>query len=177
MMLILTGERGCGKSLLLKEVILGHGIAVQGFLSLKDVTENIVTGIYLLLLPDQEAVPMATTTPIETDSNTSRFYFYPEVFPRINSRFERLDADLPFVFDEFGLLEMHKKGHYPIFETLVKSSHKTLLVVRSEIIDDFTAAFCSHAHYEVLDMASSARENTSQRILEFLCGRDVLNHG
>ena len=170
-MLILTGERGCGKSLLLKEVILGHNIPVQGFLSLKELTDGIVTGIHLLLLPDQELVPMATTTPITTEANTSRFYFYPDVFSRINSQFERLDPALPFVLDEFGLLEMHQKGHYPIFENLKRSSHKTLLVVRLEILDDFISAFCPHDHYEVLDMATVDREQISQKILNFLAGK------
>ena len=177
MMLVLTGERGCGKSLLLKEVILGHNIPVQGFLSLKELTDNIVTGINLLILPDQTAVPMATTTPIETDSNTSRFYFYPDVFSRINTRFQILNAGLPFVFDEFGLLEMRKKGHYPIFEHLTSLSLKTLMVVRSEILDDFISTFCCHAQHEVLDMASADREHAAQYILEFLTNRDVLNHG
>lgn len=171
MMLILTGEKGCGKSLLLKKVILEHNLSVQGFLSLKELSAGIVTGIHLLLLPDQKVVPMATTTPIKTDSNTSRFYFYPNVFSRINSQFERLDANLPFVFDEFGLLEMHQEGHYPIFENVKGSSHKTLIVVRLEILTDFISSFCPHAHHEVLDMATLDREHISRKILDFLTGK------
>ncbi|GEM_PF-1651435 len=176
-MLILTGERGCGKSLLLKEIILGHSVPAQGFLSLKEVNDGIVTGIHLLLLPDQEVVPMATTTPITTEASTSRFYFYPDVFPRVNSCFERLDEDLPFVFDEFGILEMRQKGHYPIFEELQRSSHKTLMVVRLEILDDFMSVFCPHAHYEVLDLTTLDRTHIARSILDFLTDTVVRNHG
>ena len=177
MMLILTGNRGCGKSLLLKELIVEHRITVQGFLSLKELTDNVVTGIHLLLLPEQTIVPMATTTPIETLASTSKFYFYPDVFSRINTHFERLNPDLAFVFDEFGLLEMRRKGHYPIFENLKKSSVKTLLVVRKEIIDDFISSFCPTISYEVLDMESLGRKDTSLRILDFLSDKGGLNHG
>lgn len=170
-MLILSGNIGCGKSLLLKEIILDNNTPVQGFLSLKELTDGVVTGISLLLLPDREIVPMATTTPIETESNTTRFYFYPNVFSRINNHFETLDKDLPFVFDEFGLLEMNRKGHFPIFDNLMKSSHRTLMVVRSEILDDFISAFCINTRYDVLDMTVTDRNDAVKNILAFLSGR------
>jgi len=177
MMLILTGNKGCGKSLLLKGLIADNDVSVQGFLSLKRFTGPDVTGIELLLFPDRKIIPMATTTPITTEASTSRFYFYPDVFSRVNMHFNKLSQDRCFVFDEFGLLEMKREGHYPIFEQLIKSGNKSLIVVRSLLLDDFLSSFCLDIQHAVIDLEKYRLDHASTVILDFLTTQPGKNPG
>ena len=175
-MMIMTGKKGCGKTSLINDLLLRHDIRVQGFLSLKEVHDNEVTGISLLILPERKVFPMATTSPIVTTEKTSRFYFYPRVITLVNRHFRRAIEDLPFIFDEFGFLEMHQKGHFPIFEMLVKTRQKTLLVIRKTLVHDFVSSFCADISYSIMDMGKCSEKITSQRILDFLTGQSGLNH-
>jgi nucleoside-triphosphatase THEP1 len=167
-MYIVAGEKGCGKTSLLKALVLEHNLSVQGFLSIKELSAGIVTGIHLLLFPEQKIIPMATTTPITTNSRTKYFYFYPKVFSFVNRHFERIHNDLAFIFDEFGVLEMDQKGHFPIFEHLKKTNHRTLVVVRAGLLDDFVSTFCMDTDYTVLNIKKSETGLSSQNILDFL---------
>ena len=178
MMLILTGKKGCGKTCLLNELLLAHDIIhVQGFLGMKEVHDNEVNGISLLILPERRIFPMATTSPIITTEKTSRFYFYPKVFALVNRHFHHVKPDLPFIFDEFGFLEMYQKGHFPVFEMLIKTRHKTLMVVRKTLVNDFVSSYCTDISYYIVDMGKCSKQHASKSILDFLTGQPRLNHG
>ncbi|HHO77119.1 MAG TPA: hypothetical protein ENN05_11940 [Deltaproteobacteria bacterium] len=168
MMLIFTGNKGCGKTLFLKGLIADHKIHAQGFLSVKKFSGTDITGIDLLLLPEQKSLPMATTTPISTESSTFRFYFYPDVFSRVNMHFHKISQDLPFVFDEFGLLEMDHRGHYLIFEHLERYGHKSLIVVRRDLVEGFISTFCNDIQHSVVDLETCGRLDASTTVLDFL---------
>lgn len=175
MMLILTGEKGCGKSLLLKDIIISNPGSFQGFLSLKTMENGIVTGISLLILPSLETLPMATTTPMETEYSTRRFYFYPGVFDKVNRHFRNITKNLPFVFDEFGILEMEKAGHYPIFETLADTHASSgLLVVRKNLLESFLSSRAGPLNYEILDMDCQGTQAIRDRIASFLAEHTLL---
>lgn len=168
MMLVLTGEKGSGKTTLVRKAVSGGGVLAQGFLSVKEVDRGVVTGISLLILPEHEIVPMASTTPMETDMFTKRFYFYPGVFDRVNRRFLDIRPDVPFVFDEFGLLEMEGKGHYPVFRTIVESSHPSLIVVRRELKDHLVASLGRKCGYQIVDMDTPDQRTAHSLIASFL---------
>lgn len=170
MMMILTGAKGCGKTSLINDLLLRHGIRVQGFLSLKEIHDNKVTGITLLILPERKMFPMATTSPIITTEKTSSFYFYPKVFALVNRHFHHITEGLPFIFDEFGFLEMHHKGHFPVFERLIKANHKSLVVVRKTLANEFASSFCSDITHSVMDMKKHTQKNLQKDILGFLKG-------
>ncbi len=170
MMLVLSGEKGRGKTSLLKELFIGLDIPVQGFLSLKEVSAGTVTGISLLILPEHRSVPMATTSPIATQVSTGRFYFYPQVFDLVNTHFQEITPDLPFVFDEFGPLEMEKKGHYPIFASLEKTRHRSILVVRSELLADFLGSLSRDIDHVLIDLEKCARREALEGIRAFIAG-------
>jgi len=176
MMMILTGKKGCGKTSLINDLLLRHDVRVQGFLSLKEIHDNEVTGISLIILPERRMFPMATTSPIVTTEKTSRFYFYPRVIDLVNRHFCRAIKDLPFIFDEFGFLEMHQKGHFPIFEMLIKTRQKTLLVIRKTLAHDFVSSFCTDINYTIMEMGKSSEKLTSERILDFLTEQSGQNH-
>lgn len=175
MMLILTGEKGCGKSMLLKDIMVSNPAGVQGFLSLKALENGTVTGISLLILPSLETLPMATTTPMDTAYSTRRFYFYPGVFDKVNGHFRNISKSLPFVFDEFGILEMEKGGHYPIFETLaVTHASSMLLVVRKNLLESFLSSHAGPLIYEILDMDCQGKQGVRDRIASFLAEHALL---
>jgi nucleoside-triphosphatase THEP1 len=175
MMLVLTGEKECGKSSLLRDVIAESGISAQGFISLKVVSNGEVKGISLLILPEKRSFPMATTTPLITSERTPRFFFYPRVFDLVNRHFHHIQPHLPFVFDEFGSLEMSKKGHYPVFELLKKSQHPTLMIVRNNIVGNFLSMYCKDVRYTIMDMNKYSQANLHKSILSFLKGETLLD--
>ncbi|MBN2299188.1 MAG: hypothetical protein JXM72_11365 [Deltaproteobacteria bacterium] len=177
MMLILTGEKGCGKTFLIRDLVFAHNIRVQGFLSLKEITDGEVTGISLLILPKQKMFPLATTSPIKTTEKTSRFYFYPKIIHLVNRHFHHIKKGLPFVFDEFGFLEMYQKGHFPIFENLIQNRHKTLMIVRRNLLDDFLSSYCRDINFSVVDMGKCDRQYAQNSILAFLNPPSNTNHG
>jgi len=170
-MLILTGEKGSGKTTLVKNLLEEHRIAAQGFLSVKEMQGGEVTGISLLILPEHTSIPMATTTPLSTDTFTKRFYFYPGVFDRVNSHFRSIRRKCPFIFDEFGLLEREEKGHYPVFGSLLKSSHPSLIVVRSELTDDLVSFLGGSCPYRIVDMADPDPAAVRRQVLALLQSR------
>ncbi|HPW69168.1 MAG: nucleoside-triphosphatase [Desulfomonilia bacterium] len=165
-MLILSGGIGCGKTTLLKRVILDNSLAVQGFLSLKIVEQGVVTGIKVLTLPWREEMFMATATSERTKLSTGRYAFRPETFQRIDERFERFDRCLPFVFDEFGILEMRGRAHFALFQRLAAARMKMLVVVRSELIEEFTGRYSPDHAMEVVDLERDA--NAAHRIMQYL---------
>jgi len=177
MMLILTGNKGCGKSLFLKNLIEDNTIPVQGFLSLKRFSGPDMTGIDLLLLPEKQIIPMATTTPIHTESKTSRFSFYPDVFSRVNMHFCSIPHDLPFILDEFGILEMDGRGHYPIFDHLIKSGHSSLIVVRRELFEGFLSTFGRDMELSVVDLETCGKKVAAKSIQGFLSRVQKSNPG
>lgn len=163
----MSGEKGCGKTSIMRRMIEEHRIQVQGFLSLKEHCNGKLTGISLLVLPGQRFFPMATTSPIRTQETTSRFYFYPRAFDLVNRHFHRIIPDLPFVFDEFGSLEMGKRGHYPIFAHLKKIRQKTLMIVRNTLLERFISMYCTDTSYSVLNIDDCPHMYASQSILDF----------
>lgn len=175
MMLILTGEKGCGKSSLLRDLIIESGIRAQGFISLKEVSNGKIKGISLMILPEKRSFPMATTTPIITNERTSRFFFFPRCFDLVNRHFHYIKPHLPFVFDEFGSLEMCKKGHYPVFELLKKSQHPTLMLVRNNIVDNFISRYCKDVRYTIMDMNKYTIPSLNKNIIAFLKGETLLD--
>jgi nucleoside-triphosphatase THEP1 len=168
MMLILTGEKGAGKTTLIRNLISEHAIASQGFLSVKEMEGGAITGISLLILPERKLMPMATTTPRVTDTFTKRFYFYPGVFDRVNRHFQDIRPECPFIFDEFGLLEREGKGHYPVFSTLMRSAHPSLIVVRSELTNDLLSLFNDPSRYRTVDMTTLDMTTVRSRVVTFL---------
>ncbi len=168
MILVLTGEKGAGKTTLLRKVISEKKIAAQGFLSLKVMDQGVVTGISLLVLPGNELVPMAVTTPMKTEVHTKRFYFNPGVFDRMNDRFRAIRPDLPFVFDEFGILERDGGGHYPVFRALLESSNPALIVVRRELTDDLVSRLGGACPYRVVEFTDRDPPGTMSVIAGFL---------
>ncbi|MFY9398754.1 MAG: nucleoside-triphosphatase [Desulfomonilia bacterium] len=169
MILVLTGEKGSGKTTLLKRLVTGQGMEVQGFLSLKEMENGRITGISLMLLPEQELVPMATTTPIPTNECTKRFYFHPGVFERINSRFRKLKPGSPFIFDEFGLLEMEGRGHYPVFLELLAASLPALVVVRSELAEGLCSLLDrASQEYRSVSLDREGPQEALRQVAEFL---------
>lgn len=169
MILVLTGDKGSGKTTLLKRLVTGQGMEIQGFLSLKEMEHGQITGISLMLLPEQELVPMATTTPIPTDMCTKRFSFYPGVFEKVNSRFREPRPGPPFVFDEFGLLEREGGGHYPVFRGLLAASHPALVVVRSELAGELCALLDSGSQeYRVVSLDQDGPQEALRLVAEFL---------
>ncbi|MEN6447753.1 MAG: hypothetical protein ABFD70_08435 [Syntrophaceae bacterium] len=175
MMLILTGEKGCGKSMLLKDILTANPGGAQGFLSLKTLKNGIVSGISLLILPSLETLPMATTTPMATAYSTRRFYFYPGTFDKVNGHFCNITKNLPFVFDEFGILEMEKAGHYPIFKTLTDPpASSMLLVVRKNLLESFLSSHAGPLNGEILDMDCQGTQAIRDRIASFLSEHALL---
>jgi len=164
MMLILTGEKECGKTTLLDEVCSGNETKVQGFLSMKNVDNGEVTGISLKILPAGRIFPMATTTPIITKHATSKFYFYTNAFKLVNRHFKRIIKDIPFIFDEFGRLEMRQEGHFCLFEELIETGQPLLVVIRKELLSDFKAAYAQDLDHEILDLDIEERADIINRI-------------
>jgi len=171
MVLILSGEKGCGKTSLVKRLIEEYALQVQGFLSLKDYGNGEPAGISLLVLPQKKPFPMATTSPIATKEKTSRFYFYPRVFDLVNRHFHRIIPDMPFIFDEFGPLEMGGGGHFPLFDQLKKISHKTLTIVRSPLLERFISSHCMDMNYSVININDTPQRYAAQSILNFFIGQ------
>ena len=165
-MLILTGSIGCGKTTFLQRIILDNGLAVQGFLSLKIVEHGVVVGIKILTLPWQEELFMAVATSKRTRLSTGRFAFRPEAFRRIDECFEQFDRSLPFVFDEFGRFEMRGQAHFALFQRLVAARVKMLVVVRSELIDEFTSRFSPDHAMDVVVLERDA--DAAYRIMQYL---------
>ena len=171
MLYILSGEKDCGKTSIVSKLIEEHGIAVQGFLSHQEKCNGKITGISLLVFPGRRPFPMATTYPIRTKERTSRFYFYPRVFDLVNRHFHKIIPDLPFIFDEFGSLEMGKRGHYPIFSLLKKIRQKTLMIVRNSLLESFISMYCGNINYSVLNVDDCSKRYASKSILDFLIGQ------
>lgn len=168
MILVVTGQRGAGKTTLVRGILQEHGIPAQGFLSVKEVTDGVVTGISLLILPGGERIPMATTTPLSTDAATKRFYFYPGVFDRVNALFRDIRAGCPFILDEFGLLEREGQGHYPVFRTLLQASHPSIVMVQSDLRDDLLSILGDACPHETVDVSFEGLSKARSRILTFL---------
>ena len=168
MMLVLSGEKGCGKTTLLRDLLTDHHVRAQGFLSVKDILDGVVKGISLITLPEHRVLPMATTTPMMTDVSTGKYYFYPGIFELINRHFQRIRPNLPFIFDEFGPLEMQQKGHYPVFSCLQKHAEHTLVVVRSDLREIFLDKFC--VAFPVIQMDLDLEDSGAVRacVLAFL---------
>lgn len=165
-MLILTGSIGCGKTTLLKRIIMDNNLAVQGFLSLKIVEQGAVVGIKILTLPWREKIFMAAATPERTQLSTGHYAFRPETFRRIDECFEDFDRSLPFVFDEFGRLEMRGQAHFALFERLAAARVKMLVVVRSELMAAFTGRFYPGHAMEIVDLERDA--HAAHRVLQYL---------
>jgi len=171
MVLILSGEKGCGKTSLVKRLLEEYSLQAQGFLSLKDYGNGEPRGISLLVLPQKKPFPVATTSPIATQEKTSRFYFYPRVFDLVNRHFHRIIPDMPFVFDEFGSLEMEGKGYFPIFALLKKISQTTLMIVKGPLLERFISSHCRDMNYSVININDTPQRYAAQGILDFFIGQ------
>lgn len=167
-LVILTGLRGCGKTSLLKNLIERHDLNVQGFLSCKEFSGSLMTGINLVVLPGKTSMPMATTTPFSTPVSTGRFYFFAETFGLIERHFNTIRPKIPFIFDEFGQLEMRQEGHYPLFQKLIEKNHPLLLVVRKEMLEEFLATLPQETLFVIFDMNEMIHQDINSNILEFL---------
>lgn len=166
-MLILTGGRGCGKTTLLKRIILDNNLKVQGFLSLKIVEDGIPVGIRILTLPECEEIFMATATRRNSELSTGYYAFEKETFKRLDERFQIFDSRLPFILDEFGLLEMKGLGHYELFKRLVSARLKMLVVVRSDLLDEFVNRYAISEETAVLDV-EQGNKDMNKRLYEYL---------
>ncbi len=149
-MVVLTGARDSGKTTLLKSL----AVHTQGFLGLKTMADGKITSLELMLLPGGRIIPLAKTEPFPTEIRTGRFYFYEEAFGEIDRHF-RILSGMPFIFDEFGPLEMAGQGHWPLFERLPKE--RLLVVVRPEMVPDFCGRFWVEQVLDVSDSATPAR--------------------
>ncbi len=171
MVLILSGEKGCGKTSLVRRLIEEYSLHAQGFLSLKEYCNGEPTGISLRILPQNKPFPMATTSPIVTQEKTSTFYYYPRVFDLVNRHFHRIIPDIPFVFDEFGSLEMEGGGHYPIFALLKTISQTTLMIVKGPLLERFISSHCRDMNYSVININDTPQRYAAQGILDFFIGQ------
>lgn len=165
-MLIVTGNKGCGKTTLLKRLIIDNALKVQGFLSLKIVEHGVVKGIKILTLPRQEEMFMAVATSESTELSTGCYAFEPEAFQRIDELFAHPDSNMPFVFDEFGKLEMKGRAHFSLFQRLLAARVKMLVVVRSNLMQEFTERFSPGPALQVIDLERD--EHAGQRIMQYL---------
>jgi nucleoside-triphosphatase THEP1 len=172
-MLILTGSRGCGKTTLLQRIILDDNLAVQGFLSLKIVKDGVPVGIKLLTLPEGEEIFMATATPKRTELSTGHYAFETGTFQLIEKRFALLNNSLPFILDEFGLLEMRGLGHYPLFQRLAAVRLKMLVVVRRDLLAEFMIRYTIAADTVVLDVEQGDKD-IKKRVCEYLSTKTEL---
>ncbi|MEN6475070.1 MAG: nucleoside-triphosphatase [Syntrophaceae bacterium] len=172
-MLILTGERGCGKTTFLQRLILEGDLAVQGFLSLKIVENGVPVGIRLLTLPWREEIFMGVATPDRTKPlSTGHYAFESEAFDRVDERFKSFDAGLPFVLDEFGRLEMKGLGHFNLFQKLVAAGLKLLVVVRRDLLDQFLERYAASSDTVVLDL-ESGDEGLERRVYDYLAPAEM----
>ncbi len=173
-LLILTGSIGRGKTTLLKEVIDEGHLQVQGFLSLKDFSRPHAVGITLLVLPQGKSIPMgishAPTPPeaLKRELSTSRFAFHDGAFARVDALFEVIREDLPFVFDEFGKLELRGQGHLGLYQRLMDRAHPTLLVVRKELLDIFASRCGQGLDYAICDLDTQSEAAVARCIRCFL---------
>jgi len=157
-MLLLTGQPDSGKTTLLRSLI-GH-YPVQGFLSCKVFDGATLSRLELMLLPAGPLLPVAETTPFATELQTGRFYFHVQTFKEVAQHFSAPIADVPFIFDEFGLLELEGEGHAALFEHLPQE--KLLVVVRSDLV----AEFCQR--YAVSQLLDIGDQSTAAKLAEWL---------
>lgn len=168
-MLILTGAIGCGKTTLLKRLILGNNLAVQGFLSLKMVEDGAIVGIKLLTLPERDEIFMGISTPDRSKPlSTGHYAFEDDVFQRIDARFATVDPNLPFVLDEFGRLEMRGLAHFDLFQKVKAAGLRLLVVVRKDLLNTFLERHAG-ADEVVLDV-ESRDERFERRLYDYLGG-------
>lgn len=174
LMMILTGNRGCGKTTLLKRIIMENNLAVQGFLSLKIVEDGVPVGIRILTLPEREEIFMATATRRKSGLSTGYYSFEKEAFQRLDERFALFDNNLPFILDEFGLLEMKGLGHYNLFKRLVSSRLKMLVVVRSDLLDEFVSRYAISKNMILIDVEKDNKD-IKKLVHEYLSNKKGLS--
>lgn len=171
-MLVLTGDIGCGKTTWCAAFARQHPL--QGFLSLKTFVDDEETGIRLRLLPTGEELFMASTAPFAGGEQTGRFWFAPETFQRVNRL--PLSPDRPFLFDEFGRLEMKARGHWGLFGRLLESELPLLVVVRRNLLDEFVDRFAPEVVADFQALSTAELEQLVRGYLSFEGDRAVLQN-
>ena len=92
----------------------------------------------------------------------------------IEKRFALPDNKLPFILDEFGLLEMQGLGHYALFQRLAAARLKMLVVVRRDLLAEFMIRYTIAADTVVLDV-EQGNKDIKKRVCEYLSTKTELS--
>lgn len=134
--IIITGERGCGKSTYAAQLIRKYpdagGILTRGYLDpatgRKDlyVIEDVVTKEKRILMEHSPDPRSADVGRFRVNSNSFRWAI--EVL-------EDAKECEPILIDELGPLELSHKGYYDVASKLIESGRGLILVIRSQILE------------------------------------------
>lgn len=148
--IIITGEKGIGKTTLLRKVIERSKRRFCGIIS-----ERFERGYYVEDLKTKEKIMLCSEDPI--GFKFRRFYFDPEALLFIKKSLKRKRMGDILVYDEIGYLEVEKKIR--IWDDIKEPA---VLIVRKDLVDVISSEFDG----EVFEVKEKNREQLEKVILE-----------
>lgn len=138
---ILTAPVNSGKSTKLfgiyKNLIL-KGIKPVGFISLPVFSENDKIGFELFEIHTNKKYSFITTAENDNFLKLGKYYIDTKIFEIVRNNFPVINNESIIFFDEFGILELQKKGWYELFDFILHNEFKELyIVVRQNLLNDF----------------------------------------
>jgi len=140
MILALTGPVHSGKTSLLKRFVddlKGHGVRVDGFLSLAVAKGGEILGYDLFDLRSEKAIPFIRKKGQPKWQRIGAYFFIPEALEKAQQKVLETSEEDFLVIDEIGPLEVQGRGIWPaLCSILTKPSVRCLVVVRDSLLPD-----------------------------------------
>jgi len=143
MIFILTGPVHIGKTTVLERVVhelRKEKIDINGFLSEAVLENQEVIGYDLFDIKKEESIPFIRKEGERDWQRIGPFSFIPQGLARAKEIIFQSKEDALLIVDEVGPLELAGKGLWPALkEVIFKPSKRSILVVRTGILEDFLA--------------------------------------
>ncbi|MHA2246566.1 MAG: nucleoside-triphosphatase [Candidatus Hodarchaeales archaeon] len=152
---IITGRQNAGKSTLcwqVLEYLNNQAVSIGGVITLQNDKK------WFYLIAEDSKIPFEAN---ETEEfiPIGRFRIHKVNFEyTISSIKANLDSDYLFI-DEIGLLELQGSGYFPIINAVLSREQGNILVVRENLLDDFSSHFPQANTYKIFHVEN--RETSS----------------
>jgi nucleoside-triphosphatase THEP1 len=145
---VITGPRQVGKSTLcwkLMEYLHGRGASTGGVITIQNDSKS------FFLLGSQQKIPFEASNE-EEYIPIGKYKIHKGNLEQTKLRIiADLDKDY-FFLDEVGILELTRRGFYPVLDQVLSRKNGTILVVRESVMNQFLSEFSIKFAYEIISV-------------------------